>query len=78
MKNIIVISFNEDGDLPGIENISEELLCERLSEEYYGKRKVYDGPLINLNTSTFVGLIVIRGELVKPEAVETVTKWRIP
>lgn len=76
MSNVIVISFNEDGDPPKVEELSKEAFCKRLDEHYYGENPTF-AKAANLDTAAFAGLLVIEGKIVQPRAVKVTTRHEL-
>lgn len=75
METVVVISFNEDGDLPSIKEMSKEEFKKRLKEDYYGSRPVFAEPGQPIDQGHFVGLVVIEGKIIKPKAVQVATEY---
>lgn len=75
MNYITVISFNEDGDIPSIDTMSEEKFLQQLEEHYWGEDPKFADK--DTDTSCFVGILVIKGEIVQPKPVEVATRWEI-
>ena len=69
---------NHDGD-PSIDSLSRETLMERLNEKYYGdiEFKSLDWLLDN-SMENLDGAILIKGEVVVPQAKETVVEFDVP
>jgi hypothetical protein len=75
MQTFVVISFNEDGDPPSVQEMSKDELQKRLKEQYYGSRPVFAEPGQEINPDRFVGLIVIEGKIIKPKPVQVATEY---
>lgn len=75
MKNYVVISFNEDGDPPSINEMDEDTLKDRLKENYWGSRPQFAEPGKEIDTDTFAGVVVIEGKIIKPKPVQVVTEY---
>jgi hypothetical protein len=73
---IFVISGNDDGDTY-LDQMGEAEFLKRMSEEYYGSRKVCEpGKLFRPGEET--GLVVIRGRQIKPIPVDVVKSYKLP
>lgn len=76
MDKYLLIKFSEDGDLPRVEHVSAEELRKRLKEHYYGERPKFAEPGKDVNGEYSGGvLVVIKGEIVVPKAVQVATEW---
>lgn len=75
MKNYVVIGFNEDGDLPSVEELTADQLRTRLKEHYWGERPVFAEPGQSVGGDSFVGLVIIEGRIVKPRPVEVAVEY---
>jgi len=75
MKDYVVIRFNEDGDLPAVEELTADQLRTRLKEDYWGARPVFAEPGQRVDGASFVGLIIIEGRIVKPRPVEVAVEY---
>lgn len=76
MQNYVVIVFNEDGDPPGVDNMNEEVLLERLNEGYYGKSPDFAVPGMDIDSGMFSGVLIIKGDICSPKPKEKVTEWK--
>lgn len=77
MKTYIVMSFGEDGDPPSFDQLTEVELQERLREKYYGDRPVFAEPGKKFEPSRFIGVLIIKGEIVKPKPKTVVTEYEL-
>ena len=70
---------NHDGD-PKIDCLSRETLLKRLNENYYGKIKFEseDWLLDDHGLEVLDGAILIKGDIVVPQAKETVVEFNVP
>jgi len=69
---------NSDGDI-SVSAYSKEELEEKFNDEYFGKLPVFvrDLSYININLMGDDNLLIIRGELVVPKAVEVVKRYSL-
>jgi hypothetical protein len=67
---------NSDGDTY-VDEVSEEVLQLRLTEEYYGPRGFLKK--IPGNDTNYWGnnILIIKGSIVVPQAVQTVTEYKL-
>ena len=70
----VVIHFNEDGDPPSVDEMTGDDLKEKLKEDYWGSRPKFAQPGKRVDGS-FVGLVVIKGEIIVPKAVQVATEY---
>jgi len=77
-NDYVLISFRGGGALPTVEAMPAEILKARLDEGYYGQNPAFADPAEKIDQQTFVGLVVVRGVLVKPKAVQVATRYEIP
>jgi len=75
MKNYVVISFNEDGDPPSIEQMDGDTLKDRLKEKYWGDRPRFAEPGKEIETASFTGIVVIEGKIIEPKAVQVAVEY---
>lgn len=75
-REYVVIYLNEDGDRPSVEQMSGVELRKRLKEKYWGERVKFaeDGPS-RVETEYFVGLIIVKGQIVQPRPVQVTTEY---
>ena len=73
----IVIRTGADGI--SIDQMPKDLLEKQLEERYWGRVTCATELPKNSDSETWdESLIIIKGEVVVPEAVQTVTKYRVP
>lgn len=73
-KNIYyTICRNEDGI--SVENITAEELLSRLNSDFYGEKINFLDE--NSDFSYEEGLMIIRGECVKPKPIKVVKEWEL-
>ena len=76
MSNYFVIR-NSDGDTTVTEHSAEDLK-EKLNEEYWGPVEFMDELPSNKDTNYWGDcILIIKGEVVVPQPVETVTEYKI-
>ena len=73
---VVVIRCSEDGD-KSIDVIREETFLEQLNKGYYGEKPVFAKPGEKIEMDYFVGMIVIKGEIVSPKPVDVVKKYEL-
>jgi hypothetical protein len=73
---VLVISCSEDGD-KSLHRLTKAELCDRLDEQWYGESPAFAPPGTVPNMDTFVGLIIIEGDIVVPKPVEKVTRYQL-
>jgi hypothetical protein len=71
-----VISMPDGGE-PSLDVMTAKELTEHLNEDYYGDAEVRipEKGFNDLNYRS--GLIIIKGEAIKPKAVEKVKQWEV-
>jgi len=75
MSSYFIIS-NSDGDTT-VDKISKEELLRRLNESYYGNVE-YKNQVEESDTNYWgEGVLIIKGEIVVPEPIETVKEYDI-
>lgn len=75
---ITIIRFNEDGDLPSVEQMTKDEFLDRLNEDYYGDEPEFAEPRFRkIDTGSFTGIVVIDGPIIKPKPEEVVTKYKL-
>lgn len=75
-REYVTIYLNEDGDRASVEQMSGSELRKRLKEQYWGARvRFADSGPSRVETEYFVGLIVIRGQVVEPRPVQVATEY---
>jgi hypothetical protein len=76
MKADYFIFFHNENASWGVDGpLTEEEVSKRLSEQYYGDLKIQkDSEDVNENST---GIVVIKGEIIIPKPVETVTKYKL-
>ena len=68
---------NSDGDTY-VESLSRETLQERLSEGYYGSDIDYLDSVPGMDTNYWgESILIIKGEIAVPQAVQTVTEYKL-
>lgn len=76
--DFFVIHTNEDGEA-SVERLTEELLVQRLNEEYWGDNKFL--PALNRGESLDLleksGFVIIRGVQVIPTPKSIVKEWGV-
>ena len=73
--SIIVLHCTEDG--PAISKTTEAEFLRDLADGDYGENPEFDTELpVDLNA--YVGLVVIRGDIITPQPVLQVTKYKLP
>jgi hypothetical protein len=72
--NYFVISTSEDGDV-SLQSMTADQLEERLSEGYWGSRKILNDVALDLQQQA--GIRIIKGEFVNPQPVEIVKSWKV-
>lgn len=75
MDQIILISAGPDGT--SIDIMSEEELLNRLNDEYYGEKRRFAKPGEKIDFDSFDGLIVIKGQIVRPKPEKVITKFKL-
>ena len=75
MLKVIVLTVNEDG--PSIAELTENEFQRRLTNGEYGQPPEFDTELPG-DLEQYVGTVVIRGKVIVPEPVTTVTKYKLP
>ena len=73
---MIIICFNEDGDLPTVEELTREEFLKDLNTDKWGENPAFT-PSANISVNRFVGLMVIDGEIVQPRPKTTVKTWDV-
>lgn len=72
-----VIHCSEDGDIR-VENLTKAELEKRLNEKYWGQAPVFADALPDTDPNYWKGqYVVIKGTIVVPKAVETVTQYEV-
>jgi hypothetical protein len=71
----VVIKYNEDGDLPDVKEMSGDELRGKLKENYWGERPNFAEPGKEVHGSRFSGLVVIKGQIIKPKPVQVATEY---
>ena len=78
VDTVVVITFNEDGDLPSVEEMSKEKFKKMVKECHEdGERLVFHDPKRRLDVESFVGMVVIEGKIIKPKAVKVTTEYDV-
>jgi len=77
MNDYVLICFKGGGALPTVEAMPAEILKTRLDEGYYGENPVFAKPGDKIDQGHFVGLVVIRGDVVVPRTVQVATKYEL-
>lgn len=78
MDTVVVVTFNEDGDLPSVEEMPKEDFLNSLKEAVKdGERPVFYDPKNPEDLESFVGMVVIEGKIIKPKAVKVTTEYEI-
>jgi hypothetical protein len=73
-----VIHCNEDGET-FVEPLTADELKKRLAEDYWGENPEIADSIPRANTAYWHGrLVIIRGEIFVPKAVQRVTEWDVP
>lgn len=72
----VVIRFNEDGDPPSPKQMSSHDLRNALLQNYWGPHPAFAKG--DEDFSTFVGLLIVKGQIVQPQAHERVVSWWLP
>lgn len=73
---VIVIHCSEDGD-KSISVIREEDFLKDLNAGYYGDKPVFAKPDEKIEMDYFVGMIVIKGNVIQPKPVDVVKKYEL-
>lgn len=78
-EQYIVLSTNADGETE-VERLTEDELTKRLADDYYGSTEMLVGDLPDERDPKCWGeqLVIIKGEVIIPQAVSTVTEWKLP
>lgn len=78
-NQVVVLYFNEDGDVPSVNQMSKEEFLSRLEENYWGENPKFADmkPGWTIDTDSFVGLVVIEGKVIVPKPVQVATKYEI-
>ena len=71
---ITVVRYNEDGDLPSVEQMTKAELRSRLAEDYYGPGVKFYNPNTD-SPDTFVGLVVVGGHIIEPRPIKVALDW---
>lgn len=69
------VIHNSDGDTY-VTQLSAEEILERLDEDYGYENAMPN--IVNKDTNYWDDVLIIKGEIVVPEAYEKVTKWNLP
>lgn len=77
MESVVVISFNEDGDPPDIEEMTKDAFKEKLKDQWWGPNPNFAEPGQKVSTGEFDGLVVIEGKIIKPRAVKVGTEYEL-
>lgn len=77
MNNYFIIAQTEDG-INISEPLSKEEVLRRVEEKYYGNIPILNRMPLMIDSSLYDnGLIIIKGDIVMPKPVQTVTKYDI-
>ena len=72
----VVIRFNEDGDPPSVQEMTEREVLDMLAEDSGGSRR-YAQPGDPIASEFFSGTVIVRGKIVVPVAERVVDRWGI-
>lgn len=74
----IVISFSEDGDPPIVKTMTADELKGKLKEHWWGERPKFVQPCKQFDAGSSGGaLMIIKGEIVVPKAVQVTTEYEV-
>jgi hypothetical protein len=76
-NRVVIISFSEDGDPPSVQEMEGKEFLEMLDAGDYGESPKCAEPGEKIDTDRFCGLIVIKGEIVKPKAIEVAKRYEL-
>lgn len=72
---LIVLHVTEDG--PSIKEMTDKEFNKAIEDGYFGNRPDFDSAL-PVDLMSYQGTVLIRGKVVVPEPVTSVTKYRLP
>ena len=73
---VILIHCSEDGD-KSIGFVREETFLKDLNDGHYGDKPVFAKPGEKIEMDYFVGIILIKGEVIQPKPVDVVKKYEL-
>ena len=73
----MVLHFKGGGSIPTIEQMTSGLLKYALDEGLFGESPSFAEPGQPIDHNKFVGLVVVRGDVVKPRVVQVATRYEI-